>query len=275
MSVSVVAFLVPANVVPQGVTGAATLLNALVGTPIGVVVFLANLPILYTGYRLLPGGWRTTADTLLVVVVFGLIVDLAGPLTSGLVISDDRFLNAVLGGVLGGVGGGMIYRTGTNAGGTSTIALILQRRLGLPLSQTFLYTDTLVIVLSGLVFDVEGALYAMVALVLGGIASDYVMEGPSVIRTALVITNEPEAVSGAVIQRLNRGVTAITGRGMYTQQDRSILYITISRAQVNDLRSIIGEIDPGAFMVIGQGHAAYGEGFKPIASAKAAKDRSA
>lgn len=263
-SLSVVLFLVPANVVPQGVTGASTLLNAVVGVPIGLTVFLLNLPILYLGYRMLPGGWRATADTLLVVVMFSLAVDIFAPMVPPMGVSEDRFLNAVLGGILGGVGGGIIYRTGTHSGGTSTLALIVQRRLGLPLSQTFLYTDTLVIVVSGLVFDVEGALYAMVALVLGGIASDYMMEGPSVIRTAFVVTDYPETVSNAVIQKLQRGVTAISARGMYTYKDRALLYITISRVQVNDLRQVVGEADPNAFVVIGQGHTAYGEGFKPI-----------
>ncbi len=257
-------FLVPASVVPQGVTGVATLLNAVVGVPIGLTVLILNIPILYLGYRMLPGGWRVTADTLLVVVMFSVMVDFIAPLVPPTGVSEDRFLNAVLGGILGGVGGGMIYRTGTHSGGTSTLALIVQRRLGLPLSQTFLYTDTLVIVVSGLIFDIEGALYAMVALVLNGIASDYVMEGPSVIRTAFVVTDYPESVSSAVINKMQRGVTAIPARGMYTYEDRSLLYITISRVQVNDLRQVIAEVDPNAFIVIGQGHTAYGEGFKPI-----------
>ena len=94
-SLSVVLFLVPASVVPQGVTGVATLLNAVVGLPIGVTVLILNIPILYLGYRMLPGGWRVTADTLLVVVMFSVMVDFLIPMVPPTGISEDRFLNAV------------------------------------------------------------------------------------------------------------------------------------------------------------------------------------
>jgi uncharacterized membrane-anchored protein YitT (DUF2179 family) len=127
-----------------------------------------------------------------------------------------------------------------------------------------MYTDTLVIFASGFVFGIEGALYAVVALFLGGLASDYVMEGPGVIRTIFVITEQPEAVSNAVMAHIERGVTAIEARGMYTGQARSLLYITVSRAQVNDVRHIISDTDENAFIVVGQGHTAYGAGFKPV-----------
>ena len=95
------------------------------------------------------------------------------------------------------------------------------------------------------------------------------------IRTAFVVTDHPETVSNAVINNLQRGVTAISARGMYTHEERSLLYITISRVQVNDLRHVIGEVDPNAFVVIGQGHTAYGEGFKPIKRNRKALDSEA
>ncbi|MEL7233689.1 MAG: YitT family protein, partial [Chloroflexota bacterium] len=178
--------------------------------------------------------------------------------------SDDRLLNSLFGGILGGVGGGIVFRTGTNFGGTSVLALILQRKFGLPLSQTFLYVDTFIVAASGLVFGIEGALYAMIVVFVGGVASDYVMEGPSVIRTAFVMTNYPREVSDAVMEHLHRGVTSLPARGMYSGSDRAMLYITVSRAQVNELRHIVADVDENAFLVIGQGHTAYGVGFKPI-----------
>ncbi len=261
---SVVIFLIPADVVPSGVTGAAVLLNELLGIPVGLSNALINVPILYMGYRMLPGGWRNTVRTIYAVAAFSIIVDVMAGAFPDVAYTDDRFLNALFGGILGGVAGGIVYRTGTNFGGTSTLSLILQRRLGLPLSSTILYTDTAVIVAAGLVFGVEAALYALVVLFLGGIAADYVMEGPSVIRTVSVITEKTDEVTQAIMDRLQRGVTIIPAKGGYTRADRTMLYITISRSQVREFKALIDEVDPQAFIVIGQGHVAYGQGFKPI-----------
>lgn len=263
---SLVLFLVPADVVPQGVSGIATLLNHYVDTPIGVMILILNIPIAYLGFRMLPGGWRMTVQSIYVIVLYSLFTDLFGVLLPENGYTDDRFINTLFGGILGGVSGGIVYRTGTNYGGTSVIALILQRKLGLPLSQTFLYTDTFIVVAAGLTFGVEGALYAMVMVFLGGVASDYVMEGPSVIRNIVVITEKPEEVANAVMAQLERGVTYLPARGMYSGKDRGMLYITVSRSQVNDIKQIIAAVDEAAFMVIGQGHTAYGSGFKPISN---------
>jgi uncharacterized membrane-anchored protein YitT (DUF2179 family) len=124
-----------------------------------------------------------------------------------------------------------------------------------------LYTDTLIILMAGLVFGWTGALYAIVALFVDGTVADYVLEGPSRVRTATIITNHPQEVAGVVMTQLGRGVTAWEGRGMYTGQERSILFVTINRPQVNELRHLVMQVDADAFMVIGQGHTAYGEGF--------------
>ncbi len=261
---SIVIFLVPAQVVPTGVTGVSVLLNELFGLPVGVMTMIMNVPILYIGYRMLPGGWRTTLRTIYVVVVLSVSIDLLTYVLPTTGYTDDRFLNALFGGIVGGIAGGIVYRGGVNFGGTSTLSLIIQRRFGLPLSSTILYTDTIVIFAAGAVFGVESALFALVVLFLGGVAADYVMEGPSVIRTVFIITDKPQEVAEVIMSRLQRGVTYLPARGMYTGQDRALLYVTVSRSQVNDLKHVVMDADEGAFVVIGQGHTAYGRGFKPL-----------
>lgn len=264
-ALSVVLFLVPSDIAPGGVTGVAVILHEIIpDLPIGGMIFVMNIPILYIGYRMLPGGLQTFLRTLLVIVAYTIMIEWLTPLIPPEGFSDDRLLNAIFGGITGGISGGIIFRTGASFGGTSTIALILQRKTGTPMSTTFLYTDALVIIAAGFVFGIEGALYALIVLVLGGIATDYVLEGPSVIRTAVIITSKPEEMAKAIMTQMDRGVTAIPAKGMYTGEDRWMLYVTISRAQVTDLRSLAVMIDTHVFIVIGQGHAAYGEGFKFI-----------
>jgi uncharacterized membrane-anchored protein YitT (DUF2179 family) len=95
-------------------------------------------------------------------------------------------------------------------------------------------------------------------------ASDYVLEGPSVIRTATIVTDRPQEVARVLLEDLRRGVTSWQGRGMFTEQEHTVLFVTITRPQVNALRRLVFSVDPNAFLVIGQGHVAYGEGFKEV-----------
>jgi len=173
-------------------------------------------------------------------------------------------INAIYGGILGGIGGGLLYRIGGTLGGTGIISRILQRKTGIPMSQVFLYTDGLIILGGGIVFGWEIVLYAFLTLFLNGLATDYTLEGPSVVRTVTIITDEPEAVSQALIRGLQRGVSRWEITGMYTGRPHSMLMCTVYRSQVNALRQIVVETDRNAFITIGTAHQALGEGFRPL-----------
>ncbi|MCY3832228.1 MAG: YitT family protein [Chloroflexi bacterium] len=267
--ISLTVFLQPLDIAPAGVAGASTLLNELFDTPIGFMIFLLNIPIQLLGYVMLPNGARVILRSAVIILLFSVLVDNLAPHLPETGLSEDRMLNALFGGITGGIGVGLVYRAGATFGGTSTLALILQRRFGFPMSTTFLCTDTLIIAAAGLVYGWEGALYAAVALFTAGLATDYVLEGPSVIRTAMIITDKPEEIAQRVFASLQRGVTSWTIRGEYTGSERTMLYVTVARSQVRDLKDEVSRADPKAFIVIGAGHAAYGSGFRRIRSLRA------
>lgn len=268
-AISLTVFLQPLDIAPAGVAGGATLLNELLDTPIGFMIVLLNIPIQLLGYVMLPNGARVVLRSVVVILLYSVLVDNLAPYLPETGLSEDRMLNALFGGITGGVSVGLIYRAGATFGGTSTLALILQRRFGFPMSTTFLCTDTLIIAAAGLVYGWEGALYAAVALFTGGLATDYVLEGPSVIRTAMIITDKPEEIAQRVFANLQRGVTSWTIRGEYTGSERTMLYVTVARSQVRDLKDEVSQADPKAFIVIGAGHAAYGSGFRRVRNARA------
>ena len=263
-ALSLTVFLQPLDIAPAGVAGASTLLNEVFGTPIGLMIFLLNVPIQLLGYVMLPNGARVIMRSVVIILIFSVVIDNLGPLVPAGGISDERMLNALFGGITGGAGVGLVYRAGATFGGTSTLALILQRRFGFPMSTTFLCTDTLIIVAAGLVYGWEGALYAAVALFTAGLATDYVLEGPSVIRTAMIITDKPNEISQRILANLQRGATSWTIKGEYTGIERTMLYVTVARSQVRDLKEEVSQVDPNAFVVIGMGHAAYGAGFRRV-----------
>lgn len=261
-ALAVTVFLAPFDIAPGGVSGIAVILNYLTGVPIGLVVLLGNIPIQFMAFRIL-GGWKVIAATVYFIVLYSASIEVmraANPSS----LSDNVLLNALFGGIVSGIGAGFVYRAGGTTGGTSTLARILQHKFGTPLSTSALYTDLGVFALAGMVFGWEAALYAIVALFVGATAADYVLEGPSVIRTAFIITDHPQKVADAVLEELGRGVTAWEGTGMFTEQAHTVLFITIARPQVNVLRRLVAQADPSAFVVIGQGHVAYGQGFRRV-----------
>lgn len=263
-AIGVIVFMAPFHIAPGGVTGVAVILNHLnPALPIGIMILVGNIPIQVLGYKML-GGWRIVAATVFYVVVSSLAIDLLRPVVTAahVDVGSNVLLAALFGGIIGGIGGGLVYRAGGTLGGTSTIARILQDKYGVPLSTSALYTDTGVIVLAGLVFGWEAALYAMVSLFLGGLAADYVLEGPSVIRTATIITDQSDRVADVILDELGRGVTFWEGKGMFTEKQHGVLFVTIARPQVNRLRALVFAADPSAFVVIGHGHIAYGHGFR-------------
>lgn len=260
----VILFLAPADIAPGGVSGVAVMLNHLdARIPIGLVILLGNIPIQMLGAQYL-GGWRVVVRTVVYIVLYSALVQIIPNLLPVVEVGDNRLTNSLFGGILVGLSGGLVLRAGGTQGGTATLGRILQYRFGFPLSTTAIYTDSAVVLLAGAIFGWEGALYAIVSLFVGGIASDYMLEGPSVIRTATVITDHPEEVSDLVIRAMGRGVTAWSGTGMYSKEEHTVLFITVSRAQISELRRLVEVADPDAFMVVGQGHVAYGLGFRSI-----------
>ncbi|MEL6408385.1 MAG: YitT family protein [Chloroflexota bacterium] len=261
-ALAVMIFLAPNDIAPGGVSGIAVISNRVLGTPIGLLVFILNIPIQILAWRLLPGGWRNIVRAIYVISVYTIVLDYMAPFFADFETSPDPLLNAIFGGVLGGIGSGIVIRAGGNFGGTSTIALIIQRRTGMPLSSIYLYTDVLIIGAAAYFFSINAALLAIITLFMDGVAANYIMEGPSLIRTAFIVTDKPNELSQEIMKRLDRGMTSWTGKGMYTGEERTVLYISVARSQIAQLRRIVSQIDPDAFVVIGQGHTAYGEGFR-------------
>jgi len=260
-------FQVPYNLAAGGLGGLAIIVNYFTGWPIGIMILAMNIPLLILGYFYL-GRWAFVLRTILAVFIFSIATDLfilyVANQMSQFPLTNDVLLSAVYGGIVGGIGGGLVYRAGSTIGGTGIIGRIIQQKTGIPLSQIYLYTDGLIVLLAGAVFGWEIALYALLTLFLAGIASDYTLEGPSSVRTATIITNKGSEVSQALMEGLGRGVSRWEITGGYTGQNHTMLTCTIYRPQVNDLKRIIAKVDSNAFVTIGVAHQALGYGFNPL-----------
>jgi len=270
-AVSLRVFFVPANLASGGVSGISQLINHFTGWPIGLMVLIGNIPLFILGWRFL-GGRRFAMRTALAIIAYSFFTDLLLKIPafiyySNILISDlkgDIFLNSLYGAIISGIGYGLVYRARGTSGGSDILARILNYWRGVSMTQSYLMVDTAVILAAGFIFGWKEALYAMITLYVSGLVSETVLEGGGTVRTAMIITAQPEQVSSRVIEELQRGVTYLEGRGAYTGNSRPVLYCVVSRAEVAALKTIVHEIDPDAFLVIGVAHEALGEGFRPL-----------
>ena len=256
-------FLAPSELAPGGVSGAAIILNKFTAWPIGLLMLSMNIPLIFVGFRYL-GRFNFLIRTFYVVILFSLSVDLLAPLLPAGGVTDNLMLNALYGGVIGGIGTGLIYRGQGTSGGTGVLARVLQFKTGLPISQLYLFIDGGIVLVAGFVFGWDKALFALVTLYIWGIAADQIVEGPSVVRTAMIVTDRPQEVTEAVFQRLQLGITAWPAKGMFTEEEHTVLFFAVSRPNVDALKTIVLEADNQAFIVIAHGHQTVGGINKPF-----------
>ena len=249
-------FLAPFSIAPGGVSGAAIIIHKLTGWLPGATMLVLTIPMLILGFFYL-GRFRFLIRAAYVTIIYSAGVDImASLLPAG--ITNDLLLNALYGGILGGVGIGLVYRGGTSPAGTSVISRLINLKTGIPNSQVYMLIDGGVILIAGLVFGWEMALYAFVTLFVWGLVADYVLEGPSVVRTAIIVTDKPENISRALLNGMGIGVTSWTGKGMFSKTEHTTLFCALKRPDVKILTSIVREADPKAFLVIMQAHQARG-----------------
>jgi uncharacterized membrane-anchored protein YitT (DUF2179 family) len=256
-------FLVPAQLVSGGISGAGQIINHYVNWPIGLMVLIGNIPLFILGWRFL-GGPRFALRTALAIIAFSFFTDFLVLFIPARGITNDLVLNCLYGGLTLGIGLGIVYRGQGTSGGSDILGRILNSRMGISISQAYLITDTLVVLAGGFAFSWEKALYGLVVIYVSGLAAEIMSEGSDIFRTALIVTNCAEEVSKSILSTMERGVTILPGTGAYTGQSRPVLYCVVTRSEVNQLKSLVHEADPKAFMVIGTAHEALGEGFRPL-----------
>lgn len=256
-------FLVPGQLVSGGISGAAQIVNHFVRFPIGVMVFLGNVPLFVLGWRHL-GGRRFAVRTAVSVAAFSILTDLLTLWIPAQGMLNDNVLNTVYGAILYGAGLGLVYRGQGTSGGSDILGRILNRRFGISISMAYMITDSLVVLAGGFAFSWEKALYGLGVIYISGIAAEAISEGQSIYRTAIIITEAHEQVMQEILTELERGVTILSGTGGYTGESRPVLYCVITRSEVNQLKELVKALDPDALVVIGSAHEVLGEGFRPL-----------
>jgi uncharacterized membrane-anchored protein YitT (DUF2179 family) len=222
---------------------------------------LFNVPLLLAGLLWL-GGLRFLARTLYAVLIFSFALDNLGPYVSP--VTNDPLLYTLYGGLMYGVGIGLIFRAYGTSGGADIIVQLLNRYRGVPVSQALVGFDILVLALAGIFFGPDKALYALIVSFASSRAVEVVQEGFTTTRLVWIMSNDPEVLARRIIHDLHRGVTFLNGTGAYTGANYRVIMAAVRQQQLNLLIDLIREIDPQAFVIIGDARQVLGFGFKPL-----------
>ena len=263
MALSANLFYTPSNMVPGGFTGLAILLQEVTkglvdgGIPVWLGNVIFNIPLIILAIVI--RGWFFMRRTFVAAVLFTgwlYVVPEMGP------VPENLFLTSVIGGSLMGLGLGVVFLGKATTGGTDTVAALIQHFFPhLKTSSIFPVLDGIVIALSAWIFGLESSLYAVVSVVLSSLVADRVIAGFKNSLMAFIISSKYQEIADRVMKELERGVTQISAKGVYTQAERPMLLCAVSTKEASILKDIVSETDPSAFFILTDASEIRGEGF--------------
>ncbi|MDQ0162409.1 YitT family protein [Bacillus alveayuensis] len=250
-------FLIPANVYASGFTGVSQLLSNVLRefTPVyistGIILFILNIPVAILGWKKV--GKSFTLYSFLSVAATTFFLEMI-PIHA---VSNDILLNAVFGGVIAAIGIGLTLKWGASTGGLDIIAMVLSRMNDKPVGTYFFTLNAIIILTAGLLYGWEKALYTLVALYVSTRIIDAIHTRYEKL-TAMIITKKGEELKKAIQAKLVRGITTVPAKGAFTNEEKEMMIIVITRYELYDLEKIIKEVDPHAFTNIVQTTGIFG-----------------
>lgn len=252
-------FLVPHGMNAGGISGLAMVVVKLLGFgTVGTVTALFNLPLFAVGGAKI--GKKFFVGSLVGMLALSAAIDLIALLPHP---QTEPLVAALYGGVLCGVGLGMVFVSGASTGGSDIVVRLLKLRYrNVPIGTINIFFDATVAVLTGLVFwDISLALYSGVAIFLTGKVVDAVVYGFDYSKVALIISPHHAEIARQIGARLGRGSTYLQGQGVYSGKDTLVVLTAVKRQQLAELKQLVVDIDPNAFIIVQEAHQVLGDGF--------------
>lgn len=264
LSFGIVCFYDPIGLVTGGFSGLAIVIKHVTGflveggIPLWLTNIALNVPVFILGYFLKGKNFigKTLFGTIMLSVWLYIIpaIDMA---------QGDMMIAALFGGLCSGAGIGMVIRVGATTGGTDMVAALAQLKIRhFSIVQILLVIDGIVVLLGMFVFGMRPTLYAIIGIVVQTKVSDLIVEGFNYSKAAYIITNEHEIIAERIMTELERGVTGLHAQGMYTKQDKCVLYCIVTQKEIIGLKDIVNEVDPNAFVIVSDVKEVLGEGFQ-------------
>ena len=237
--------LIPNLMIDGGMNGISIILNTLFGGSLGAIIFIVNLPFLILGYKQL--GKKFVLKAGYGMILFSILLEVFHSYTP---LIDDILLATVYGGILLGVGCGLIIKEGGCLDGTEIVAILINRKKSVSVGQVVLCFNVVIYGVAIFVFGVERALYSLLTYFVTYKVIDMVSDGLNGAKAAFIITDDGKEIAKAILERLGRTVTVLSGEGIISHGDKRVLYTVITRFEVSILKDILDEIDESSFVTV-------------------------
>lgn len=246
MSISLELFLVPNKVLDGGIVGISIITSHLSNLPLGIFIFLLNIPFIFLGYKQI-GKTFALSTALGITTLSAATIQLhhVEPIT------NDLLLSTVFGGIILGIGVGIVIRYGGSLDGTEILAILFNRKLPFSVGEIIMFFNLIIFTIAGFIFTWEQAMYSGLAYFIAYKMIDIVIQGLDESKAVYIISDEYDEIGKAIIDRLGRGVTYLKGEGAYTGDPKKVIFTVITRLEEAKLTSIVGELDSNAFLAIG------------------------
>ncbi|GAB4290692.1 MAG: YitT family protein [Myxococcota bacterium] len=254
-------FLAPVKLLASGVSGIGLLVSYLSPLTPGVVIFALNIPIFALALRLIDRDFALWS--FIGMALLAGFLELTAPLARMRLV-DDFYLNMIAGSVLSGFGTGLVFRARSSHGGTDIVAAIVRKYRSFSIGYALFAINGAIICAVGFFFTLQEALASLVAIFIEAVATDRTIVGIDTNRAITIITDKPDEIASALMEKLGRGATIFYGKGAYTGNEKEIIYCIITIRQLAYAKNIVESIDKDSFMTVHDITEVVGSGFRRI-----------
>lgn len=252
------AFFIPFQLLSSGLSGVAIMAYFLANVPVGVGLFVLNIPIMLACYKFM--GREYTILSIVGTIMLSVLVDATTFLSSWHLMRND-ILSAITGGVVQGVGFGIIYKYNGNSGGLDVIGAIVKKYYSLEMGTVTMVLNLIILLAAAYLFSLERAVLTSVAIYISAFITNKVVIGLKQRKNIIIISNRAELIAQVLMRYVGHGATYLHGQGAYTMQDKRIIYAVIKLTEVAKVKEIVNKLDPSAFMIISDASEVVGRGF--------------
>jgi uncharacterized membrane-anchored protein YitT (DUF2179 family) len=217
----------------------------------GIIYFIINIPLFFIAFKTI--GKLFFMKTLICMISMTVFLTLI-PIPSYLLLTDDIITSCLIGGIISGVGSGLALMMGGSGGGLDIIGLYFIKRKGnVSIGKTSLLVNFFVYGICVFLFNVTTAIYSIIFASVSSVAMDKVHSQNIIVEVIIITRKDLSAFQTDVMNQMGRGITKWNTTGAYTKEGSEILYIVLSKYEVNHLKRLVHKYDPNAFIVVKEG----------------------
>lgn len=257
-AVGVTLFLAPLRLFDSGISGTAFLLDVVTPPYLVMSLFLIvlNVPFFLLGLKKV--GWHFVVYSLYAIAIYSLFsllfrnilpIDFSG---GSPFVGDDILLGALFGGLLSGIGSGMVIRFGGAIDGVEVMAVLFAKKLGLTVGSFMMIYNVLLYGVAALIFHSWNVpLYSIIAYTVGNKVIDFVVDGFDRGNSVFIVGKRESDLPQQLSEALGRGVTLLDAFGGYSGEEKTLIYCVVNRFEIAKVKNIVTELEPDAFMAVG------------------------